>query len=88
VISIMKSPNISTGDIYSAYKLLCKTIHQNELTQRRVTQMLSEIELSGLISGRMIHQGIHGNTKKFNLTISPDLVKNTLKSKETFVDIL
>ncbi len=88
VITIMKSPNISTGDVYSAYKSLCKTIHQNELTQRRVTQMLSEIELSGLISGRMIHQGIHGNTKKFNLTISTDLVKNTLKSEETFVDIL
>ena len=88
VITIMKSPNISTGDIYSAYKSLCKIIHQNELTQRRITQMLSEIELSGLISGRMIHQGIHGNTKKFNLTVSPELVKNTLKSKETFTEIL
>jgi len=88
VITIMKTPNISTGDIYSAYKSLCKITCQNELTQRRVTQMLSEIELSGLISGRMIHQGIHGNTKKFNLTISPDLVKNTLNSEEIFSDIL
>ena len=88
VIAIMKTPNISTGDIYSAYKSLCKIVHQNELTQRRITQMLSEIELSGLISGRMIHQGIHGNTKKFNLTVSPELVKNTLKSEETFTEIL
>jgi len=88
VITIMKTPNISTGDIYSAYKSLCKITCQNELTQRRVTQMLSEIELSGLISGRMIHQGIHGNTKKFNLTISPDLVKNTLNPEEIFADIL
>ena len=88
IITIMKSPNISTGDIYSGYKSLCKTIHQNELTQRRITQMLSEIELSGLISGRMIHQGIHGNTKKFNLTISAELVKNTLKPEEIFAEIL
>jgi len=88
VITIMKTPNISTGDIYSAYKSLCRITCQNELTQRRVTQMLSEIELSGLISGRMIHQGIHGNTKKFNLTISPDLVKNTLNPEEIFADIL
>ena len=88
VITITKTPNISTGDIYSAYKSLCKITCQNELTQRRVTQMLSEIELSGLISGRMIHQGIHGNTKKFNLTISPDLVKNTLNPEEIFNDIL
>ena len=84
----MKSPNISTGDVYSGYKSLCKTTQQNVLTQRRVTQMLNEIELSGLISGRMIHQGIHGNTKKFNLTITPDLIKNTLKSDGLLVDIL
>ena len=84
----MKSPNISTGDVYSGYKSLCKTTQQNALTQRRVTQMLNEIELSGLISGRMIHQGIHGNTKKFNLTITPDLIKNTLKSDGLLVDIL
>ena len=88
VITIMKSPNISTGDVYAAYKSLCKVIHQNTLTQRRVTQMLNEIELSGLITGKMIHQGIHGNTKKFNLTISADLVKNTLKSNEILTDIL
>jgi len=84
----MKSPNISTGEVYAAYKSLSKTIQQNALTQRRVTQMLNEIELSGLITGKMIHQGIHGNTKKFNLTISADLVKNTLKSNEVLVDIL
>jgi len=88
VITIMKSPNISTGDVYSAYKSLCKITHQNTLTQRRTTQMLNEIELSGLITGKMIHQGIHGNTKKFNLTVMPDLVKNTLKSDEIFVDVL
>ena len=88
VITIMKSPNISTGGIYSAYKSFCKLTHQNTLTQRRVTQMLNEIELSGLITGKMIHQGIHGNTKKFNLTVSPDLVKNTLKTDEIFVDVL
>ena len=88
VITIMKSPNISTGDVYSGYKSLCKITHQNTLTQRRITQMLNEIELSGLITGKMIHQGIHGNTKKFNLTVMPDLVKNTLKSDEIFVDVL
>jgi len=88
VIVIMKSPNISTGDVYSAYKSLCKITHQDTLTQRRITQMLNGIELSGLISGKMIHQGIHGNTKKFNLTVSSDLVKSTLKSNETLVDVL
>jgi cell division control protein 6 len=88
IIAVMKTSELSTGGIYTAYKTLCRTVRQQELTQRRVTQMLSEIELSGLITGRIIHQGIHGRTKKYKLTISPDMIKETLKDDLTFEDIL
>jgi cell division control protein 6 len=50
--------------------------------------MLSEIEMSGIISGRIVHQGIHGRTKKFTLTISSDTVKETFKSEATLEDII
>jgi cell division control protein 6 len=88
IIAVMKASGLSTGEIYSAYKSLCKIIRQKELTQRRITQMLSEIELSGIITGKIIHQGIHGRTKKYKLTISPEMVKNTFKDELTFEDIL
>ena len=88
IIAVMKTSELSTGGIYTAYKTLCKTVRQQELTQRRVTQMLSEIELSGLITGRIIHQGIHGRTKKYKLTISPNMIKETFKNDLTFEDIL
>ncbi len=84
----MKASGSSTGEIYSAYKELCKAIRQKELTQRRITQMLSEIELSGIITGRLVHQGIHGRTKKYKLTISPDMVKETFKNDLTLEDIV
>lgn len=80
VIAVMRSPNPSTGDIYTTYKELCKTIGQKELTQRRITQILSGFEMSGIISGRIVHQGIHGRTKKFKLTIQPETVKQTLQN--------
>lgn len=88
IIAFMKTSELTTGAIYTAYKGLCKTVRQPELTQRRVTQMLSEIELSGIISGRIIHQGIHGNTKKYKLTITRETVKETFKDDLTFEDIL
>ena len=88
ILSIMKSSEISTGEVYSTYKNLCKDIRQKELTQRRVTQMLSEIEMSGIISGRIVHQGTHGNTKKFRITVSPDMVKSTFKNEMILQDIL
>ena len=88
ILSIMKSSEISTGEVYSTYKNLCKDIRQKELTQRRVTQMLSEIEMSGIIVGRIVHQGTHGNTKKFRITVSPDMVKTTFKDEMLLQDIL
>lgn len=88
IIAVMKASGLSTGEIYTAYKSLCKVIRQKELTQRRITQMLSEVELSGIITGKIIHQGIHGRTKKYKLTILPEMVKNTFKDELTFEDIL
>ncbi len=88
IIAIMKANGPSTGEIYSSYKNLCKTLGKDELTQRRITQMLSEIELSGIISGRLIHQGIHGRTKKFKLTISSDMIKKSFKDDLSLQDIV
>ena len=88
IMAIMKSSEISTGEVYSTYKNLCKDIRQKELTQRRTTQMLSEIEMSGIISGRIVHQGTHGNTKKYKTTIPLDIIKNTFKDEPVLQDIL
>ncbi|MGD2106869.1 MAG: AAA family ATPase [Nitrosopumilaceae archaeon] len=88
ILAIIKAGGQSTGEIYSSYKALCKTVGRDELTQRRITQMLSEIELSGIITGRLIHQGIHGRTKKYKLTISPEMVKKTFKDDLTLQDII
>jgi len=88
ILAIMKANGSSTGEIYSSYKNLCKVVGQDELTQRRVTQMLSEIELSGIITGRLIHQGIHGRTKKYKLTITSEMVKKTFKDDLTLQDIV
>lgn len=88
IIAIMKANGSSTGEIYSSYKNLCKTLVKDELTQRRITQMLSEIELSGIISGRLIHQGIHGRTKKYKLTISSEMIKKSFKDDLSLQDII
>jgi cell division control protein 6 len=88
LLAIMKANGSSTGEIYSSYKNLCKAVGKDELTQRRITQMLSEIELSGIISGRLIHQGIHGRTKKYKLTVSSEMIKKSFKDELTLQDII
>ncbi len=88
IIAIMKANGSSTGEIYSSYKNLCKALGKDELTQRRITQMLSEIELSGIISGRLIHQGIHGRTKKYKLAISSEMIKKSFKDDLSLQDVI
>ena len=88
IIAIMKANGSSTGEIYSSYKNLCKALGKDELTQRRITQMLSEIELSGIISGRLVHQGIHGRTKKYKLAISSEMIKKSFKDDLSLQDIV
>ena len=88
LLAIMKANGSSTGEIYSSYKNLCKAVGKDGLTQRRVTQMLSEIELSGIISGRLIHQGIHGRTKKYKLTVPSEMIKKSFKDELTLQDII
>ena len=75
ILAIMRSEASSTGEVYSHYKSLCRDVAAGPLTQRRVTQMLSEIELSGIVSGRVASRGVHGRTKKHRLTVSPQTVK-------------
>ncbi|HEX9845112.1 MAG TPA: AAA family ATPase [Candidatus Nitrosotenuis sp.] len=88
ILAVMKASGLSTGEIYAAYKTLCKTTRQKELTQRRITQMLSEIEMSGIISGKIVHQGIHGRTKKYSLTIPTETVKDTFRNEATLEDVI
>jgi len=88
ILAIMKANGSSTGEIYSSYKDLCKAVGRDGLTNRRITQILSEIELSGIITGRLVHQGIHGRTKKYKLEISSEMVKKSFQDELTLKDIL
>ncbi len=88
ILAVMKAAGSSTGEIYSAYRGLCKAVGRDGLTQRRITQMLSEIELSGIITGRLVHQGMHGRTKKYKLTVSPEMVKKAFREELTLQDVV
>lgn len=88
IVAVMRTNGAATGEVYHAYKELCKTIRQKEVTQRRATQILSDIELSGLITGKIVHQGMHGRTKKYNLTIQNETVKKAFQNDIILADVL
>jgi len=79
IIAVIKSKSGITGDVYDNYLALCKQAEQKPLTQRRVTQIISELELLGLVSTDVISQGRYGRSQKIKIMVSPATVSEALK---------
>lgn len=79
VLAILKSKSGTTGDVYDSYLALCKQVEQKPLTQRRMTQIVSDLELQGLISTDIVSQGRYGRSQKIKITVPTATVKEALK---------
>ena len=71
-----------TGDIYEVYEELCELTGYTSLTQRRVSGLISELDIIGLLNSRIISMGRYGRTKKTKLSISRGVVSNVFSEDE------
>ena len=62
-----------TGDVYNYYGSLCEETKTDALTQRRVSDILAEIDMLGLINAKVISKGRHGRTKEIKLSVPSNL---------------
>lgn len=62
-----------TGDIYNSYADLCKKTALKPLTQRRVSDILGELDSMGAINTNVISKGRYGRTREITSAISNDL---------------
>ncbi len=65
--------SIYTGDVYSAYNLICEKTKNDVLTQRRVSDILAEFDMLGIINTRVISKGRQGRTRDIRLMLAPPL---------------
>lgn len=79
ILAIAKSKNGNTGEVYNLYSAMCKQADHEPLTQRRVTQIVSELDLLGIITTDIVNQGRYGRSQKITLTIPMDTVREALK---------
>ncbi|MGB1818941.1 MAG: Cdc6/Cdc18 family protein, partial [Candidatus Poseidoniaceae archaeon] len=55
---------IQTGEVYQIYRQACKHIRHNPLTQRRISGIIQNLDMIGLITARTISRGRYGRTKE------------------------
>ena len=77
--------SVFTGDIFDFYDQLCKKVRIDVLTQRRVSDIIAELDMLGLINARVISKGRHGRMREIKLAIPNNIKK---KSKEILEDSL
>ena len=64
---------MTTGDVYSTYKEICEIIGVSAVTQRRVTDLISELDMLGIVHASVISFGRGGRTKKIELSIPKEI---------------
>ena len=62
--------DIFTGECYNVYSEIAKSLSLDTLTQRRVSDLISELDMLGLINTTVISKGRYGRTKKIKLAVS------------------
>ena len=86
--SILKSGDkIQTGDIFSVYRGICKINGLTPLTQRRVSDLIAELDLLGIINARVVSKGRYGRTRTIELNLDDSLkskITDILKTKYYF----
>lgn len=68
---------VYTGEVYEVYKALCNKADLRPLTQRRISDIIGELDMLGIISAKTISKGRYGRTREILLELSKTLKDKT-----------
>jgi len=64
---------IFTGEIYELYRTICEKADLRPLTQRRISDILAEFDMLGIINARLISKGRYGRTREIAMSVPSSL---------------
>jgi cell division control protein 6 len=78
----------TTGEIYERYKALTLKLGIETVTLRRVSGILAELDMLGVITGRVVSRGRYGKTRVVELAVDPKTLYKALAEDITIGDLL
>ncbi len=69
-----KENQLITGDVYEIYKHVCKQTGLVPLTQRRISDIIAELDMLGIICSRVISKGRYGRTREISVAVPENTV--------------
>jgi cell division control protein 6 len=79
--------NINTGEVYNVYQRLCEEIDVDMLTQRRVTDLISELDMLGIVNAVVVSKGRYGRTKEISMSVPIEETEAVIMSDSRLSDI-
>jgi cell division control protein 6 len=73
---------LTTGMVFDMYQELCRKMHMDILTQRRVTDLIAELDMLGIINARVVSFGRGGRTRLIELSVPVGDIKSVLEESE------
>ncbi len=83
----MGATRMTTGDVYNMYKQLCRRTGMSVLTQRRITDLISELDMLGLVSARVKSFGRGGRTKEIQSSVPALEVRRVLERDDLLSNV-
>ena len=77
-IVLLNRKGLTTGEVYKVYKDLCHKTDMAVLTQRRVTDLISELDMLGIVNAIVVSKGRYGRTKEISVSIPTEQTKSVL----------
>ena len=79
ILAIINSKNGNTGEMYDIYSSLCVRLEQEPLTQRRITQIISELDQLGLVTTNIVNLGRYGRSQRIKLVVPLMTIREAFK---------
>ena len=76
-----KDTTVTTGDVYSLYKEICNVLSVNASKEKMVANLISELDMLGIIHARVKSFGRQGRTREIELNINKDIIEFVKKDE-------
>lgn len=87
VISEKKKEPIFTGEVYELYQRICSQISIRPLTQRRISDIIAEFDMLGIVTAKVISKGRYGRTRELSISTASPLNTKIKKILEESLNI-
>ncbi len=77
-----KTSRIFTGDVYSKYEEICSILDLSPLSQRRVSELINELDSMGILNVRVVSMGRYGRSKRISIACNKKVVRGVLAGDE------